>query len=49
MSYLRLFVELMCRLNQTNPELVDESLIEAYVKQDYFPVEDCLDICTRFR
>lgn len=41
MSYLCLFVELLCKINKTNPELVDESLIEAYVKLDYYPIEEC--------
>jgi hypothetical protein len=48
-SYLCLFVELMCKINKTNPELVDESLIEAYVKQEYYPVEECMEICQRYK
>ena len=48
-SYLILFVELMCKINKTNPELVDESLIEAYVKKDYYPIDECMDICEKYQ
>jgi hypothetical protein len=37
----------MCSINKTNPELVDESLIEAYVKKDYYPTEACKEICLK--
>lgn len=48
-TYLCLFVEQMCKINQTQPEIVDESLIEAYVKKDYYPIEQCMEICQRYR
>lgn len=48
-SYLCLFVEQMCKINLSQPELVDESLIEAYVKKDYYPIEQCMEICQKYR
>jgi hypothetical protein len=28
---------------------VTEELIEAYVRKDYYPIQECLDICMRFK
>ena len=47
-QYLCLFVTLLCQMNRIKPEEVSEDLIEAYVKKDYYPIQECLQICTQF-
>lgn len=39
----------MCQL-QGSPDLeITEEVIEAYVKKDYYPIEECLEICREYK
>ena len=29
--------------------MITQSLLEAYVKKDYYPIDDCLEICTKYK
>lgn len=45
MRYLCLFIELMCKLSSQQRGNVTPQVIEAYVKIEYYPIAQCLDIC----
>lgn len=47
--YLCLFVDLMCKLRKSNPEIVTEEHIESFVKKDYTPISQMMDICTKYQ
>ena len=47
-QYLELFVELLCKLNLEGKLNITDEIIEAYVKKDYYPIPNCMDICKRY-
>ena len=47
-SYLCLQIELMCKLEGSGEGHVTPQVIEKFVELDYYPIQDCLDICQKY-